>query len=236
MSDASRFVHSHDDDLKRQILDSCDTFVFDCDGVLWNGDVPLKGARDLLHLLRREGKRILYVSNNSSKSRAAYLGKFASLDFPADEESVFSSAYAAAYYVKHIAKLPEDKKVYVVGMHGICAELEAVGVKWCGSSQDNGKAKLDEIGPEDEIGAVLLGFDSDISYFKLARAFYHLNTRKDVLFLATNDGMLISRSVGQRQRALTFRLYRRHVPASWLSIPRNRFPPLRFENIPWPRT
>jgi 4-nitrophenyl phosphatase len=47
---------------------------------------------------------------------------------------------------------------------------------------------LHEIKPDPTIGAVLLGFDSDISYHKLARAFYYLNTNPDVLFLATNDG------------------------------------------------
>jgi 4-nitrophenyl phosphatase len=104
--------------IKRDLLDSTDTFIWDCDGVIWSSDVPMKGAKELLNLLHSRGKRLLYVSNNSSKSRASYLGKLAKLGFPANEDSIFSSAYAAAYYIKEIVKLPADKKVYVIGMEG----------------------------------------------------------------------------------------------------------------------
>ncbi|KAI9032132.1 HAD-like domain-containing protein [Hyaloraphidium curvatum] len=179
---------SGDGDLKANLLRDIDTFVFDCDGVLWSSDTPLRGAKEFLNLLAENNKRIIYVSNNSSKSRKSYLAKFKKLGFPADEDSIFSSAYAAAYYVKHVAKLPEDKKVYVVGMDGICAELESFGVSWIGSHQDNGKSADDvhEIQPDPSIGAVLLGFDGFINYYKLARAFCYIETNPHTLFLATN--------------------------------------------------
>ena len=90
------------------------------------------------------------------------------MNIEADIDEIFGSAYCAAYYMKNNLKFPEDKQVYVVGMSGICEELESMNIKYCGSSNDNsniedmahiGSMKLDE-----NVGAVLLGFDLGINY------------------------------------------------------------------------
>lgn len=36
------------------LLDKYDTWLFDCDGVLWNGDNPVDGAKEVLEMLRRQ--------------------------------------------------------------------------------------------------------------------------------------------------------------------------------------
>jgi len=36
------------------LLDKYDTWLFDCDGVLWNGDKPVEGAKEVLEMLRRQ--------------------------------------------------------------------------------------------------------------------------------------------------------------------------------------
>jgi len=48
------------------------------------------------------------------------------------QDDIFSSAVAAAYYVKHFVNIKDDEKIYVVGGEGICRELEEQGVHWCG--------------------------------------------------------------------------------------------------------
>jgi 4-nitrophenyl phosphatase len=58
------------------LLDKYDTWLFDCDGVLWHGDGELPGASAVLGLLRARGKAVLFVTNNATKSRAAYKKKF----------------------------------------------------------------------------------------------------------------------------------------------------------------
>ena len=80
-----------------------------------------------------KGKRILYVTNNSTKSRAPYIDKFESLGLDAQKDDIFGSSYAAAYYLKHIVHFPTDKKVYIVGQGGIKDELTAEGISFCGS-------------------------------------------------------------------------------------------------------
>lgn len=39
-----------------KLLDAYDTWMFDCDGVLWNGDSTVEGAIEVLKLLRTHSK------------------------------------------------------------------------------------------------------------------------------------------------------------------------------------
>lgn len=86
----------------RTFVDKFDTFLFDCDGVLWHGDHLIPGAVDVLAYLREHSqctkrvtlhettdscaaeKRIIFVTNNATKSRAKYKGKFDKLGVQAD--------------------------------------------------------------------------------------------------------------------------------------------------------
>ena len=38
------------------LLSRYDTWMFDCDGVLWHGDRPIEGAIEVLDMLRKRGK------------------------------------------------------------------------------------------------------------------------------------------------------------------------------------
>ncbi|KAJ3254735.1 hypothetical protein HK103_006887 [Boothiomyces macroporosus] len=175
-----------------EFVSNFDTFLFDCDGVIWQGNDLIPGVKQVLLELRKLNKQILFVSNNSTKSRKSYLKKFESLGIQASVDEVFGSAYCAAYYMKHQLAFPPNKQVYVVGMHGICDELESQGIKYCGSSDDNENIKdmahIGDIKHESDVGAVLFGFDVDLNYKKLAKAFTYLQDR-DCLFLATNSDL-----------------------------------------------
>lgn len=72
-----------DGDAIQALLDRYDNFLFDCDGVLWRGSELLPDADKALDLLRSLGKRVFFVTNNSSKSRAQYLDKFKKLGITA---------------------------------------------------------------------------------------------------------------------------------------------------------
>ena len=50
------------------------------------------------------------MTNNSTKSRKGYLGKFTSLGLSVKAEEIYSSSYAAAAYLESI-QFPQDKKV-----------------------------------------------------------------------------------------------------------------------------
>ena len=52
----------------------------------------------------------MFVTNNSTKSRKGYLGKFLGLGLNVSAEEIYSSSYAAAAYLESI-NFPKDKKV-----------------------------------------------------------------------------------------------------------------------------
>jgi hypothetical protein len=77
-----------------------------------------------------DGKRVLFVTNNSTKSRAEYVAKLRdTCGIAAEASEVLSSAYAAALWCRGAGL---TKKVYVVGQAGLAAELRAVGLEVLG--------------------------------------------------------------------------------------------------------
>ncbi|KAI9479063.1 hypothetical protein LPJ78_003162 [Coemansia sp. RSA 989] len=171
------------------LVDKFDTFLFDCDGVIWRGRTIIDNVPETLDMLRKRGKRLIFVTNNSSTSRRDYAKKFAGLGIQASVEEIFSSAYATAVYLHDVIKFDANKKAYVIGGSGIRQELEDVGITTLGHDDNRSVslATLAEIEPSDEIGAVVCGIDYDISYRKLATAHVNLTQNPGCLFIATND-------------------------------------------------
>ena len=62
-------------------LNSFDTVLTDCDGVLWTGSYAIDGSPEVVQALRQLGKKVIYVTNNSTKSRKEYLKKVTDLGF-----------------------------------------------------------------------------------------------------------------------------------------------------------
>ncbi|KAI9500748.1 4-nitrophenylphosphatase [Coemansia spiralis] len=161
------------------LVERHDTFLFDCDGVIWSGSTVIDGVPAALDMLRRRGKRLIFVSNNSSTSRKDYVAKFSKLGIQASVEEIFSSAYATAVYLREVVGFSADKKVYVIGGSGIHRELEEVGIKTLGS---------DDVAPISvaTLGDILPNLKSALLCL-LACAHTHLTHDPDCLFIATND-------------------------------------------------
>jgi phosphoglycolate phosphatase len=140
--------------------------------------------------LRAAGKKMFFVTNNSTKSRAGYKKKFDSLGLdtvPAEE--IFSSSFAAAAYLEQTNFKETGKKVYVIGEVGICEELDVIGVPYIGGPEDSDKAP--DMGPggklevDDDVGAVIVGFDRTVNYYKIQYAQLCINEH-GAEFIATN--------------------------------------------------
>lgn len=171
----------------RQWFAGISTFLLDCDGVLWRATEPVPGVDATLKTLRAAGKRVFFVTNNSTKSRAEYVRKLkATSGIDAREEEVLSSAYAAALYCRAHGV---TKKVYCVGQAGLVAELEAVGLQVLGPADFDkpfafGACNPAELDPD--VQAVVAGFDGRASYYKLAQAVSYLRYVPGCKFVATN--------------------------------------------------
>jgi len=174
----------------QKLLDSVDIFIFDCDGVIWRGDSVIDGVPGVLDSLRAAGKRIFFVTNNSTKSRKGYKSKFESLGLSVEPEEIFSSSFAAAAYLEQTKFKDTGKKVYIIGEKGICEELDLVGVPWLGAEADADKKPV--MGPggkvdhDHDVGAVVVGFDRNINYYKIQYAQLCINENPGCEFIATN--------------------------------------------------
>lgn len=60
---APTFLEKGARDQYQALLDKYDTWLFDCDGVLWNGDQPVEGAKEVLAMLRRQSAKAILSGN-----------------------------------------------------------------------------------------------------------------------------------------------------------------------------
>ncbi|NP_997891.2 glycerol-3-phosphate phosphatase [Danio rerio] len=172
--------------LSRQLLDSVDCVLFDCDGVIWRGDQAIPGAPEVINSLKKHGKQVFFVTNNSTKTRQMYADKLGKLGFDAAADEVFGTAYCSAQYLKNVCKL--DGKVYLIGSKAMKQELEEVGIQPVGVGPDLiSGVQIDwaNVPLDQEVQAVLVGFDEHFSYMKLNRALQYL-CDPDCQFVGTN--------------------------------------------------
>jgi len=174
-------------------LSAIDTFLLDCDGVLWMGNTSVPGVPESLEFLRGLNKRLIFVTNNSTKSRLQIQKKVQSFGIECKKEEVFGSAYAAGAY---LSSINFKKKAYIVGEESIAAELTEFGINYRGVDEHALIPKsLDDVVQhlevDPEVGAVVVGLDPKFAYTKLAVAHQYLTKDKNCLFLATNTDALL---------------------------------------------
>lgn len=165
----------------REVLGRTQGVLFDCDGVLWNGERAVPGAPELLERLARAGKAALFVSNNSRRARPELALRFARLGFGGlRAEQVFSSALCAARLLRQRLLGPPGAPgaVFVLGGEGLRAELRAAGLRLAGDPRE-------DPGAAPRVRAVLVGYDEHFTFAKLSEACAHLRD-PDCLLVATD--------------------------------------------------
>jgi 4-nitrophenyl phosphatase len=142
-----------------------DAVIFDLDGTLYVGRTPVPGAPEKVEELRRQGKKILFLTNAATRSRESVAHKLRGMGFRAEKGEIYCSAYVLARYV---AENHPGKKVFVVGEEGIAEELHGLGIKTVESKAD----------------IVAAGLDRSFTYEKLSKALAELE--RGAVFLASN--------------------------------------------------
>ncbi|XP_015124693.1 glycerol-3-phosphate phosphatase isoform X2 [Diachasma alloeum] len=168
-----------------EIVNSFDTILADCDGVLWRQNNSIANAANVINAFHKTGKSIFYVTNNSTKSREEFVEKAQNLGFIASADNVLCTSYLAAKYLQSINF---EKKVYTIGSSGITKELDKAGIAYCGVGPDpviENFNYVENFTPDPDVGAVLVGFDVYFNYVKMLKAATYLN-KKDILFIGTN--------------------------------------------------
>ena len=151
-----------------QSLDGIKAVFLDLDGTIYLGDSLIDGALDFLGRLEERGIKRYFLSNNSSKSVEQYVEKLRDLGIDADKEEVLLSTHDLISWLRK----KEVTSTFLVGTEGMRSMLEEEGIET--SSEQ----------PE----FVVLGYDTEISYEKLATASIHLH--EGVQLVASHPDMV----------------------------------------------
>lgn len=172
----------------------------DCDGVLWRGSTLMPGTIEALAAFRARGLRLLFLTNNSSKSRRQYRAKFEALGIAVAPEEIVPTSYAAAAYLQAAGF---RRRAFLIGNEGVAQELEEAGINYvtfeqlCARGDAAGAtaaARARGWTPDSfaalqldaSIGAVVVGWDPCFSYAKLCYASACLRELPGCAFVATN--------------------------------------------------
>lgn len=165
-------------------LASTTTWAFDMDGVLYRGKEVVPGAPEAISGLKRAGKRVVYVTNNSTRTRVAYVEMLEDMGIAASIDDVFTSAsLTAGWLAAHVKDdniSPKDVVVYVIGEDGIKNGLKDHGFVLAEDQDfDAGKALFGKV------RFVVVGLDRHLTYHKLDIALNCIV--HGAAFIATND-------------------------------------------------
>lgn len=151
------------------LCDEFESYIFDLDGTIYLGEALLPGSRNLIENLRARGKRIVFCSNNPTKSAQDYADKLSRLGLPTSSSEVYTSLVATVSWVQ--AMMP-DAQVFPIGEPPLREALLAAGIK----VSEN---------PE-EIDLVISSYDRTFEYRKLQIAFDALWFHQRARLVATN--------------------------------------------------
>ena len=143
-------------------------YLFDMDGTLYLGDRLFSFTTELLKKIKATGGMYMFMTNNSSKSVAAYIEKLKKLGIEATEEEFITSSQATAYYLKNNHP---NATLYVCGTESLKTELRSQGF-----------AITENL---DEVECIVMGFDTELTFKKLHDVSFMLCTR-ELPYIATN--------------------------------------------------
>jgi HAD superfamily hydrolase (TIGR01450 family) len=144
--------------------------ALDMDGTIYNGGTLFESTNPFLSLLSELGIGYTFLTNNSSKSARDYLAHLRKIGIPASPEQLYTSTQATLEYLRE--EQPAVRRLFVLGTPSMAEEVAAAGFALTADSA------------QDEPDAVLVGFDTGLSYPRLCRAAYWIRGGKP--FIATH--------------------------------------------------
>lgn len=103
-----------------------DGFILDIDGVISKSAVPIPAGVEAVKKLKKLGKKLVFVSNNSTRSRKILIERLKSFGIDVNGKEIIVSTYATANF---ISKERPGAKVFTTGEEGLLEELTLAGLK-----------------------------------------------------------------------------------------------------------
>ena len=147
----------------------------DLDGCMYRGKTAIPNAGKAITILKQRGYKILYVTNNASRTTKEYVEHFRQIGLQSEESEFYTSAMATSSYM--LERYGSGRKVFVVGTESLKSELRSNGF----IIVDEDDAKKAEF--------VVLCLDLETTYKRLTAACYAI--QNGAKFIATNLDMVL---------------------------------------------
>lgn len=172
----------------QNFLNSCDNFLFDCDGVVWNWPKEIPGSVEFINKLKLIGKKCFFVTNNSTRTRRTFSKQLENFGIKnITENQILSTAWTLAQYLK---SENFNDKVFLVGNSAMAEELDELSIEHNSLEEHQDfifdSTNYNEIRLDPSIKCVAIGIDYEFSFQKMIYASSYLK-HGDCIFLATND-------------------------------------------------
>jgi HAD superfamily hydrolase (TIGR01457 family) len=161
------------------LAEGYDAFLFDLDGVLYRATEPVDHAADAVARLRAAGKRVSFVTNNSSATPRAVAERLRGVGVDAEPHEVETSALTTATMLADLGV----RTTFVVGEEGIRQALADAGIEIA----DGAPACVD---------AVVIGLDRRADYESLKTA--SVLVEAGARLVATNGDVTFPAGGGQQ--------------------------------------
>ncbi len=141
--------------------------VLDMDGTVYLGNIPIPGAVDFIKK-NWEKLDFHFLSNNTSKAPDTYVKKLNGMGIPATLDLILSPTTPLVDFLKENG----IHTAYIVGNRDFCRDLAS---------------RMPELKQQEEgAQAVILAYDTELTYEKLSRSAILLENHPEILFLATH--------------------------------------------------
>lgn len=144
-------------------------FLLDMDGTIYLDEQLFDGTADFLEYVRTIGGKYLFLTNNSSRSVTAYIEKMARLGIKTTSDDFLTSVDALTVYLRQHGYV--GKRIYAFGTSSFRRQLSDAGLSVTDKRDEN-------------IDALVCGFDTELTFQKLEDACILLNQGVD--FIAAN--------------------------------------------------
>ncbi|EDW00281.1 phosphoglycolate phosphatase 2 [Drosophila grimshawi] len=178
---------------QRSFVDSFDTVISDCDGVIWLLVGWIPGTGDAINALKNAGKCVKFVSNNSFRTGEQYMEKFEHIGaVNVQDDDIVHPAKSIVRYLSYMNQ-PELRVYSLMSLeanemlrkHNI--EYESLQIK----EHLTTATLVNYLAIERPVDAVLFDINLDMSYVELAKAIRHLQLNENCKLIAGGSDIIM---------------------------------------------
>jgi 4-nitrophenyl phosphatase len=149
------------------MLEHISALIIDMDGVLYRGNSPLPGMKDLFKFMDEKSIRFILATNNATQTPQGFSDKLAKMGVKVDPQLILTSGLAAAKYIQE--HYPAGTRVHVFGEDGLKELMSSQGL----------------IVADENVRVVVAGLNRHLNYDNVALA--SLLIRDGADFIGTNN-------------------------------------------------